>query len=59
MNKIKKIIISMLVGLYGTAYIISFFYWFITTNITWFAILSIPFFSYLIGSAIYLSIKDK
>jgi hypothetical protein len=59
MNKTIKIIISMLGGLYGTAYIISFFYWFITTNIIWFAILSIPFFSCLIGGTIYLSIKDK
>ena len=59
MKKTTKIIISMLGGLYGTFYIISFFYWFITTDITWFAILSVPFFTWLIGSAIYLSIKDK
>ena len=59
MKEYIKIILSILGGLYGTAYIISFFYWFVTANITWFAILSIPFFTWLIGSVIYLSIKDK
>ena len=59
MKKSTKILISTLGGLYGTAYIISFYYWLITADITLFAILSVPFFTWLIGSVIYLSIKDK
>lgn len=58
MDKTIKILISMLGGLYGTIYIISFFYFFVTADITWFLILSIPIFTFLIGNTIYLSIKD-
>lgn len=57
MKKKTKIIISILGGLYGTTYIISFYYWLITADITLFAILSVPILTWLIGSVIYLSMK--
>ena len=58
MKEYIKIIISILGGLYGTAYIISFFYWLVTGNITWLIILSIPFFTVLISGWIYLFFKE-
>lgn len=55
----KKILISMIGGLYGTALVYSFFYFFITADITYLFFLAIPFFTWLIGSAIYFSLKDS
>ena len=57
MKKKTKIIISILGGLYGAVYIMSFFYWLVTVDITLFAILSVPILTWLIGSVIYLSMK--
>ena len=57
--KKRKTLISILGGLYGTALIYSFFYFFITANITYLFYLGIPFFSLLIGSVIYINLKDS
>ena len=58
MKEYIKIIISILGGLYGTAGIMSFFYWLVTGNITWLIILSIPFFTFSISVWIYLFFKE-
>lgn len=57
--KKRKTLISILGGLYGTALIYSFFYFFVTANITYLFYLGIPFFSWLIGSVIYIGLKDS
>lgn len=59
MNKVFKIIISIIVGLFGTGFIYSFFYFFITGDITYLFWFGIPVFTYLLGSAFYLSTKIK
>jgi len=59
LKKHKKIIIAILGGLYGTALIYSFFYFFVTSNITYLFFLAIPLFTWLIGGAIYISLKDS
>lgn len=59
MKKYKKIIIAILGGLYGTALMYSFFYFFVTGNITYLFYLGIPFGTFLIGMPIYISLKDS
>ena len=59
MNKTLKIIISIIVGLFGTGYAYSFFYFFISGNLTYLFWFGIPVFTALIGYAFYLSIKRE
>ena len=57
--KIKNIIISIFGGLFDTGFIYSFFYFFVTGNITYLFYFGIPVFTWLIGGAIYMSLKDS
>lgn len=57
--KIKNILISMLGGLLGTGFIYSFFYFFVTGNITYLFYFGIPVSMILIGLPIYLLLKDS
>ena len=57
-KKIKRILISILGGLYGTSLICSFFYFLIIRDITYLCCLGIPLLLCFISSTIYDNLKD-
>ena len=59
MKKAIKIFIAIFGGLYITMFIYSFLYMFVTGDITYIFWLGIPFGTWLIGSPIYMCLKEE
>lgn len=56
-KKTKRILISILGGLYGISLVYSFFYFLLTMDITYICFLGTPLLFWLISSTIYEILK--